>query len=79
MTDEGDKDKIPVMEWTRYGVDPSEPVLVYRVDDPEAGKRFFQHLNDNAKCDGGERFEFKVYSQARWNEVTQNTEQAAGS
>lgn len=57
--------KIKVIQWRTKGY--YEPALVYRLDDKTMGKKFFQHLIDNAEVDGREQFRVYEMTQKQWD------------
>lgn len=56
---------IQVMVWKTEGADQS---CVYRLDDKDAGFRFFADIEANAEMDGRESFKLELFSEAEWAE-----------
>jgi len=66
---------VRIIEWKTGGVEGENP-LVYRLDDPEAAKACFRHLNDNAETDGREKLVIKEVTQAEWADIEKHSKEA---
>lgn len=63
-------DKITVLSWyTTDSVGSGEPANWYRLDEKGAGDRLFQHLIDNAECDGRDKFELLQVTEKEWKKA----------
>ncbi len=63
--DETEK-KIQVMVWRTDGATES---CAYRLDDKDAGFRFFADIEANAELDGRESFTLETWTEAEWAEA----------
>lgn len=72
----GDKmeKKIQVMVWKTDGFDNP---CVYRLDDKDAGFRFFADIEANAEMDGRESFALEMWDEAQWAEACRIGEEMA--
>lgn len=57
---------IQVMVWKTDGADNA---CVYRLNDKEAGLRFFADLEANAEMDGRESFTLEMWDETQWLEA----------
>ena len=59
---------IKVMVWKTVGAE-QEGCLAYRLDDKDAGFRFFADIEANAELDGRSSFTLELWSDDQWAEA----------